>query len=169
VRAASSKEYESAAAHFQPITPPLYSPESFGSTEAMNSTVRQLQQAFAIDAAYFDGLMRSEARFREEMEQADPQYLQSQLNFRNSEEEAEASVFTLESEWVQSVHDLYQYAVSHHQNILGAGGSLTFSTSEVKAKFQDLENISKVLQQKMQSARTVFAKKQQQATANVSD
>ena len=89
--AASSKEYESAAAHFRPITPPLYSPESFGSTEAMDSAVRQLQQAFAIDAAYFDGLRRSEARFREEMERADPQYLLSQLNSRNSEEGAEVA------------------------------------------------------------------------------
>jgi len=53
--------------------------------------------------------------------------------------------------------------------ILVAGGSLTLSTSEVKAKFQDLENTSKGLQQRMQSAREALVKKQQQSVANVSD
>jgi hypothetical protein len=168
-RAASSKEYQAKAAHFRPITPPLYSPESFGGTETMNSTVGQLQHAFDIDASYFDDLKQSDAEFREEMEQADPQYLQSWLSSPNNEEEAADSVFAMERHWVQSVHDLYQYAASHHQSIIVRGGSLTFSSSQVSAKFQDLERASVGLQQKMQSARAALVKKQQESAAKVSD
>lgn len=168
-RAAASKEYESAASHIPPITPPLYSPESFGSIEAMNSAVQQLQQAFDIDTAYFNGLKQSDARFRGEMEQADPQHLQSWLSFQNSEEEAQVSVFTAEDQWVQSVHDLYKYASSQHQNIMVRGGILDFSSSEVRSKFQSVESTSESLQQKMQSARAALVENQRQAKAKVSD
>jgi len=160
-RAASSKTYQSAAAHFRPISPPLYSPQSFATVDAMRSTVQQLQQAFDMDASYADRAKRSYARFCDEMGQADPQYLREWQSAQNNQEQIEASLFSMEEQWFQSVKDLYGYAAGQHENIAIRNADLTFSSPEVKAQFEKLEDTSRSLQQKLQTSRAALVNKRQ--------
>jgi len=168
-RAAASRASDEAAAHMHPISPPLYSPESFANLDAMSRTVRQVQQAFDVDAAYARNLTQSYARFQEDMMHADPQYLQAWLSSPDNEETANQNIFAIEKEWVRSVQDLYGYAAQQHQKIRLRNGTLIFASAEIKNKFEDLENASTGLQQKMQTARAALLDKQHQAMARNSN
>lgn len=168
-RAASSKAYQTAAAHFRPITPPLYSPQSFATVDAMEVTVQQLQQAFDLDAAYADRLKRSYARFCDEMSQADPQYLRAWQSDRNNEEQAETSLFSTEERWFQSVQRLYGYAASYHESIVLKDGELGFSLPQVRKQFEKLEDGSRDLQQKVETSRAAQVSKQHESAAEISN
>jgi hypothetical protein len=168
-RAASSKAYQSAAAHFRPISPPLYSPRSFATVDAMKTTVQQLQQAFDMDASYADRVKQRYARFCDEMGQADPQYLREWQSARNNQEQTEASLFSVEERWFQSVQDLYGYAAGQHESIVVRNDNLAFSSPEVKAQFENLENMSRDLQQKLQTSRAALVNKQGQSVARITN
>lgn len=168
-RAASSDAYQSAAAHFRPISPPLYSPQSFATVDAMKTTVQQLQQAFDMDASYADRVKRSYDKFCDEMGQADPRYLREWQSAQNNQEQTEASLFSVEEQWFQSVKELYGYAAGQHESIVISHDDLTFSSPEVKAHFAKLENTSRDLQQKLQTSRTALVDKQHQSAARLSN
>ncbi|MGB6133544.1 MAG: hypothetical protein WBG54_17320 [Acidobacteriaceae bacterium] len=166
-RIASSKQYQSELAHVAPISPPLYSPQSFASTNAMNETVRQLQGDFELDAGYFGAVQQSYTRFREQMQQADPEYLRSWISNPGNVDEANLAVFSLEKQWFQSVNDLYGYAELHHKDISLRNEDLAFSSPDVKAGFEKLKSTSEDLHQKLLREQTALMKQHQQANAEL--
>ena len=166
-RAANSKEYESEAAHMQPISPPLYSPESFASVEVMTRTAQELQHAFELDDAYAARLRESMANFREKMRAVDPAYLQAWESARTNEEDAEANIFALEGKWDQSVRVLYEYAAAHQGSIRVRNGSLDFSSPPIKAEFESDERASEELQRELQMAREALVQNQQRARSAI--
>ena len=166
-RMSDSKKYQEAAAHFAPISPPLYSPQSFASTAVMRATERRFQQAFNIDSAYAARISESETRFRKQMARVDPQYLNSWISLRRNEVHAETALFRLETRWVQSVRTLYGYAADHNQSFRLHNKSLQFFNSAVESEFHHLEKSSDSLQQQIQSARKAQVKKQQEAAASL--
>lgn len=165
-RAAESKQINAAAAQMAPIVPPLYSPASFDSVEAMNKTASRLQSAFEIDREYGASLKADRDWFRTRMAQVDPAYLLSWNKDRKGDDELEDRIMDLESRWVESVSTLYAFAVSHKGEIAVHNEKLEIADPKVKRDFEQLMASSKELQSELNAERSKALARQRKAATD---
>jgi hypothetical protein len=160
-KAANSREYDIDASQAKPLSPPLYSPESFASKDAIADTMGQLKKATDSDFAYRAKQQDAEADFRKRMSEVDPQYL---ATFDSNLEKAdEASMSNLEQQWFSTTSALYQYAAAHQKEIEVRNGNLKFNTTAVQIEFNQRQELSKTLYAKfLERVHGALRDKQQQ-------
>jgi hypothetical protein len=129
-RAANSREYDSIVAEVKtkPMSPSLYTPESFASEQVIKSTLAQLMKYTDADVEYSQKQQTVMSEFRQRMAKVDPEYLRTWDVDRQGQELAEESAISLERGWLESVVSLYGYAESHPKEICLKDGHLEFTT-----------------------------------------
>jgi hypothetical protein len=163
-RIAAGRAYSEAAAHIQPISPPLYSAESFSSTANIGKTTSGLQQAWQVDKTYADRLRSTDATFNSEMAAVDPKFLTSWNAARAEQDKTQTHVNELEAQWVQSVQSLYAYAAAHQREIRLEKKTLVFSSAKARTEFRSLAETSQKLQQQMLALQQKLVSTQQKAS-----
>jgi len=163
-RAAGSAEYAREAAAMKPISPDLYSVQSFSSKETMLSIADQLQRAYQMDVAYSDSLNQSARDFHDRMQKVDPTYLQSfEANMRDSDSVNEATLST-EDQWVKCTSDLYTYAAAHADKIsVAKDNKQVIPDPSINNNLNQQIDSCKALQQKMSDERAKAVQLQQDA------
>jgi hypothetical protein len=161
-RFAASRDYQHAGEQLKPVSPALYSPDSFASEAVIRSVAAQLKRDYDMDVSYRGKEEQTLGEFRSKMTKVDTDYLKS-FNARMQEQEtAEAAMFQLEQSWVTATLALYDYAAAHMKEISLKNGELAFTNDSVRTSFNhQLENC-KVLQQKDQAAYQDMVRHQQQ-------
>jgi hypothetical protein len=166
-RAASSREYdrvvEDAKAH--PLSPPLYSADSFATSGVIHRTVDRVKYLGERDLAYADQQRQAEDDFRNKMKQVDPDYLAAWDSVRKGELAAAESAERFERMWLSSVVDLYSYAEKNLRNITVKKGQLWFSDQTVEMQFNALRKKSETLQEKHQDLVRGLRRERQQLRA----
>jgi hypothetical protein len=167
-RLANSRANDHLIADSKPISPPLFSPDSFAS----ESTIRSVSSAYKIatdaDFSYYAQQQEAMNDFRSKMMKVDPGYLKSFEAAQQQRETADAESNKLEQESTAATLALYQYAAIHAEDIEDKNGELAISTERVRLEFsRQLEN-SKNLFSKWQAVVQEQVRRQQQARAAVS-
>ena len=134
-RAANSKNYEQAAAQIKPISPALYSPDSFGSKAVIRSTSESYEKANAVDFAYHEQQEQAWNEFRAQMLKLDPDYLKSFEAGLEEQEAREAKSIELQKECLTATLALYDYADTHIRDIVVENGQLRFANDTVRTEF----------------------------------
>lgn len=114
---AASDENTRIAKTMKPISPTLYSVDSFANKRAMESTSSQLKQAYGIDKAYAVAMHEARQAFHDQMQKVDPDYLRGFESRMQESDSLEASIEAEESTWVASALSLYDYAAAHSSDI----------------------------------------------------
>jgi hypothetical protein len=164
---ANSKENSATAATFKPISPPLYSVDSFSSIAIMKATSQQLDEAFELDKSYAEKQRAVMSDFRRKMANVDPDFLKSWNLARADQESSEAATEAIEQRWVLNTIALYDYAVQHRDEFSLARGALEFSSPILQKEFQSREDRCKELQHEMQAHREELIAYQMKAQANL--
>jgi len=146
-----------------PISPPIYSPESFADLAVIRKTTGRLQQIVAAELDYSGKQQQAMADFRTKMSKADPDYLRAWDESEKEQEAAEAKAISREKEWVASVMDLYDFAAKHIDSIKLRQGTVQFSKSALGEEFDQKQSLSKALQEKFLDLENELAQRQQQA------
>jgi hypothetical protein len=149
-REANSVENNRLAASIKPISPPLYSINSFATKEAMESTSTQLKAAYDLDLDYAKQQEQALQDFRYKMSRTDPSYLQS---FDSTWSNEEAAIASDEKTWGASVLNLYAYSIAHSDVISVRNGSHEITDQNVRKNLLQQIDASKALQQTMLSVR----------------
>ncbi len=134
-RLANSLAYEKQAAEAKPISPPVYSPESFANVNVIRSTLEQYSKLNAIDVAYRQQQEQSLSDFRDQMMKEDPAYLKS---FEAGDQERateEGNLYQLSQERAAATIALYSYAAAHTKDINVKDGQLKFASADVQTEF----------------------------------
>lgn len=147
-KAANSREYDAVLARTKPLSPELYSSESFASKEANTDTMEQLREATDADFAYRAKQQEAEKEFESKMSAVDPQYLKAFVG-NSSEEAADAATSSLERQWFSTTAALYEYAAAHQKEIGVQNGNLKFASTAVQIKFNRRQEFSKTLHAKL--------------------
>jgi hypothetical protein len=159
--AANSAENNRIAKTIKPISPPLYSINSFASKAAMESTSSQLKTDYEIDCAYSTAKHQASFDFHNKMLKVDPEYLREFETKMHDDDVLEATIETAEEKWVTSALNLYDYAVVNASNIsVNDGGHLVIADNGVRQSLLDQINASTALQQTMMDARAKAVNKQ---------
>jgi len=138
-KAANSREYSSISSKVKPLSPALYSPESFANQDVIDRTIGQLKMSTDADFAYYAKQQDAEKDFREKMSEVDPNYLKA-LDAINAEDMKEKTTVQLEEQWFSSTASLYNYAAAHHDEIEFRDGVLKFANIKAQTEFnQGLE------------------------------
>jgi hypothetical protein len=168
-RAANSREYDSLAseAKAKPISPSLYTPESYANERLIDSTIAQLARYADADFQYSQKQQAAMSEFRQKMEKVDPKYLRSWDNRSLGEEAAEQQALNLERNWLNSAVSLYGFARSHSQEISLMNGHLEFATDDLRSEFNTKQDQSKTLYEKWQGTLQGLARRQQEARAQI--
>lgn len=168
-RTANSREYEKrlADAKAKPLSPSLYTPESFANPEVIESTIAQLKKYADADFEYSQKQRAVASEFRQKMAKVDPDFLRSWDIERQGQEAAEQRATDLEHEWLESTASLYRCAESHSGDISLKSGHLEFARDAVRLEFSNKQDESKSLYRKWQDVLQALARRQQQARANV--
>jgi hypothetical protein len=117
----------------KPISPALYSVDSFASKAIMESTLSQLQEAYRLDQAYAASRRQSMQIFHDKMLKADPDYLRDFESKTRQSDSYEKVLETSEHDWVVSTTNLYNYAIAHADQIsLDHDGHLNIRSQEVR-------------------------------------
>jgi hypothetical protein len=165
---ANSRANDRIIAEAKPISPPLYSQNSFASEETIRRVSTEYKNATEVDFSYYAQQLEALNEFRGKMMKVDPGYLKSFEAAREERETAEAKAVKMEQESAAATLALYEYAAIHAKGITVKNGELAFSTEGVRLEFSgQLEN-SKSLFSKWQAAVQELARRQQQARAAVS-
>src|ERR1700722_20052903 len=106
---AASDENNRIAKSMKPISPALYSVDSFASKAAMESTSSQLKQAYDIDQAYAAAKHQARQDFRNKMQRVDPNYLRGFESRMQADDALETSIEAEEAKWVASAMSLYDF------------------------------------------------------------
>ena len=139
-KAANSREYRSITSLAKPLSPALYSAESFANPDVIAKTIRQLKALADADFAYYAKQQEADKEFREKMSSVDPNYLKA-IDAIDTDDIAERATVQLEEQWFSSTASLYKYAGAHHEEIEFREGVLKFLTKGVQSEFNhDLEN-----------------------------
>ncbi len=158
---AASDENSRMARSMKPISPALYSGDSFGSKAAMQSTSSQLKQAYDIDQAYARAKHQARQGFHDKMQRVDPNYLRGFESRMQPDDTLEASIEVEEAKWVASALSLYDFAATHAGDItVDSGGHLVIASEELKKRLLQQINASTVLQQAMMNDRAKAVKNQ---------
>jgi hypothetical protein len=134
-RAANSKNYEQVAAQMMPISPALYSPDSFGGEAVIRSTSESYEKANAVDFAYHEQQEQALSDFRAKMMKVDPDYLKSFDAGLQEQEAREAKSIQLQKECLTATLALYDYADTHIRDIAVENGQLRFANDSVRTEF----------------------------------
>jgi hypothetical protein len=155
---AASDENSRIAKTMKPISPALYSVDSFANKTAMESSSSQLKQAYDIDQAYAAAKHQARQEFHNQMQRVDPDYLRGFDSKMQEDDSLEASIEAKEAKWVASALSLYDYAAAHASDIsLNDGGHLAITGEELK---QNQINASTALKQTMMDDRAKAVKNQ---------
>jgi hypothetical protein len=158
---AASDENSRIAKTMNPISPALYSVDSFANKTAMESTSSQLKQAYDIDKAYAVAKHEARQAFHDQMQKIDPDYLQGFDSKMQEDDSLEASIEAEESKWVASTLSLYDYATAHASDIsLNKDGHLAIASGELKHNLLQQINASTALKQTMMNDRAKAVKSQ---------
>ncbi|HTF62935.1 MAG TPA: hypothetical protein VK638_09515 [Edaphobacter sp.] len=158
---AASNENSRIAKSMKPISPALYSGDSFASKAAMESTSSQLKQAYDIDQAYAAAKHQARQDFHDKMQRVDPDYLRGFESRMQDDDALEASIEAEEAKWVASALSLYDFAATHASGItVDNGGHLVIATDELKQSLLQQINASTVLEQTMMNDRVKAVKNQ---------
>jgi predicted anti-sigma-YlaC factor YlaD len=152
---AASDENSRIAHSMKPISPALYSVESFANKAAMESTSSQLKQAYDIDQTYAMAKLKARRAFHDKMQKVDPAFLRGVETKMQEEDSTEALIEEDEAKWVSSALSLYDYTATHASNIsVNSSGHLTITNEELKRSLLQQVETSKALQQTMINDRT---------------
>ena len=158
---AASDENSRIAKTMNPISPALYSVDSFANKTAMESTSSQLKQAYDIDKAYVVAKHEARQAFHDQMQKIDPDYLRGFDSGMQEDDSLEASIEVEESQWVASALNLYDYAAAHASDIsLNKDGHLAIASEELKQNLLQQINASTALRQTMMNDRAKAVKTQ---------
>jgi hypothetical protein len=140
-----SLEYQKRASQMMPISPPLYSPESFATTSVMRRVTATLTQSNAEDLAYAGQVQQAMGRFRAEMGRADPAYLKSFEASDQKREDGQHKLTQLQEKWFHSVIALYAYASAESREITIRKGQLRFANTNIESELSRQMAQSKAL------------------------
>jgi len=167
-RDANSRTYSQIASTMRPLSPPLYSAESFANEKVCRGTAIRLTQSVEADFGYFAQQEQAGKEFSENLMRIAPT---SDL-LKADQWQASASVGNeLEHTWLSSTVGLYDYAASHAKDITIKNGTLEFSTESVRREFNRQLATSKDLFQKFQDRvqDSIKQHKQERAAAGLSN
>jgi hypothetical protein len=134
--AASSVEYQKAGAATKPISPALYSVDSFASKAIMESTSSQLQHAFDTDEAYAESKREAMKDFHDKMLNVDPDYLHSFESNINEVDVMDSAIEATEQKWMKCTLDLYAYGIAHADQIsVNKNGHLVIANQKFRQSF----------------------------------
>jgi hypothetical protein len=151
-RLALGRDYEQIAAQAKPISPPLYSADSFSNESAIRSVSEQYKQANVLDVSNEEQQELSTNEFREKMKKVDPDYLKSlEVGFKEQQTQR-AQVLQLQHECLTTTVALYDYADAHTKDIVVTNGQLHFMNASVQMEFSRQLEGSKSLYQRWQEA-----------------
>ncbi|MGD1212590.1 MAG: hypothetical protein ABR973_14675 [Candidatus Acidiferrales bacterium] len=166
-RIAESRDYEHVAAQMKPVSPPLFSPNSFASENIIRSSLEQLKKSNSVDLAYHEQQERTTNEFRSKMMKVDPDYLRSFDAGLHEQEAREAKALDLEQQYVAATLALYGYADTHTRDIVVKDGQLRFANDSVRTEFSRQLESSKSLYQQWQETFQELARQQQQTRKQV--
>ena len=132
---AYTQENNKVLANAKPVSPAIYSPESFASVPTMQSVVSQLQVDVAESEHYAEQLGDAEQGFRSQMALVDPTYLQSWITSRKEDTDANADSLRLQRIWWDGFVGLYTYAEAHAQQIKVNNGKLVITDQAANTAF----------------------------------
>jgi hypothetical protein len=164
-RAANSHDYDAqvAEARANPLSPALYTPESFASIEVMQATLSKLEWYITADMAYSDKQQLAMADFRAKMAQADPAYLRDWGAKRLDQEEIEAKTIASQRQWFNGVVALYNFSEEHAKAIKLNGKELGFSEPGLKSEFERQLSASKEAYDQYIALEKQLAQRQEEA------
>jgi hypothetical protein len=170
-RAENSRAYERTIAEIKPISPPLYSADSFANQNVIRLVSTEYSKDSDIDFSYGAQQQQVMNEFRDKMTKVDPTYLKSFEAARQEQEASEAEAGKLQRECVAATLSLYDYAAIHSKDITFKNGQLVFSAESVRLQFSEQLDNSKALYTKWQSVLQGLVKRQQQlrSASGVSD
>jgi hypothetical protein len=158
---AASDENSRLARSMKPITPALYSVDSFASKAAIESTSSQLKQAYDIDQSYAAAKHQARQAFHDKMQIVDPDYLRDFESSMQEEDTLEASIGAEEAKWVASTLSLYDYAAAHAGNFsVNNGGHIAIASKEFEQNLLQQIDTSKALERTMMNDRAKAVKNQ---------
>lgn len=147
----------------KPISPPLFSADSFASENAIRSVLRAYEAATEADFSYSEQQQRAMSEFRDKMSKVDPDFLKSFELAQRDREEAAASTLALERNCLTATRDLYDYAATHTAEIAVKNGALDFSNDSVRRDFSTKLQAGKALFDALQTKVREQVALQQQA------
>ena len=161
--AVNSRQYESVASQMKPLSPPLYSAESFANDSVIRSVAEEYKQASAVDFAYREEQVRTMNEFRSKMMKVDPDYLKSFEAGQQERQTLETNAFQLQQECATATLALYDYAETHTKDILVKDGQLSFRNDGVRAEFSRQLEASRSLNERWQKAVQELTRHQQRS------
>ena len=166
-RLQNSREYNAAASRFKPITPALYSAESFENEDVIQSVKSQVGAAASLDISYAGKQQEAMDEFRAKMSKADPAYLESFEAQRKGADDEFAKALWQEKQWLEATNALYDFAAANQKIVKLKGNQLIFSDPRVKATFEDHKSHSVDLLNKVQAMEKQQAERQEKAMPDV--
>jgi hypothetical protein len=167
-RLQNSREQTAAASRIKPITPALYSAESFENENVIQSVRSQVEAAASFDLSYADKQQAAMNEFRARMSKADPAYLESFEAQRKEADDEFAKASSREKQWLEATTALYDFAAANQNMMKLKGNQLVFSDPRVKTIFEDEKQHSADLLNKMQAMQKQQAERQEKALSDVS-
>ena len=170
-RILNSRDYDRARAevHNKPLSPALYSPESYVNVDVNHRTISELQKYAEVDFEYSSKQELAKAEFRTKMARIDPTYLQSWDSQRQDQQALETSMISLEKQWLDSVVVLYEFAAKHIEVIKLQGGKLLFSDPAIEQTFQRQQDASEALCSRLKEQSKELITRERQSRSHIAD
>lgn len=153
-----SKAYQQIAAQSKPISPALYSPDSFASADIMRSVSEQYKKANEADFAHYEQVEKYMSDFRAKMLAEDPNYLESFEASRKEEATQDDRLLQQQRQCLVATLGLYDYAAAHAKEITVRNGEFYFSGDGVRADFNRRLDECKSLFRQFETARNEIIK-----------
>lgn len=166
-RLQNSREYNASASRFKPITPALYSAESFENESVIQSVKSQAESAASLDISYAGKQQEAMDEFRARMSKADPAYLESFEAQRQGADDEFARALLQEKQWLDATIALYDFAAANQKTTKLRDNQLVFSDPRVKATFEDDKEHAGELRNKVQAMEKRQAERQEKAMPDV--
>jgi hypothetical protein len=166
-RAANSRDYERVAAGFKPLSPALYSADSFANESVIRSTSEQYESANNMDFAYHQKQVQAMNEFRGKMIKVDPDYLRSFEAGLDEQDAEEEKLIQLQRGCFTATLALYAYAAKHTKDISVKDSSLHFANNSVQMEFSRQLEGSKTLFEQWQTMAQEARKRQQRQRNDV--
>jgi len=148
--AADSADNNRAAEAIKPLSPALYSVDSFAAEATMRSTVAQLKQAYDADQRYAAAKRKTMNDFREKMTNVDPDYLRDFESRMQQREHLDDVIEATEEKWIANTINLYDYAIANSRDIsLRPDGHLSIKNQDVRQSLLQQIDACRALQQDM--------------------
>jgi uncharacterized membrane protein len=166
-RLQNSREHNADASRFKPVTPALYSAESFENKHVIQSVKSQVEAAASLDIRYAGKQQEAMDEFRARMSKADPAYLASFEAQRRGADDEFAKALLQEKQWLDATSALYDFAAANQKMMKLKGNQLVFSDPRVKATFEDDKEHSVDLLNKVQAMEKQQAERKEKAMPDV--